>query len=195
MKRVAIIGGVCAVALAGGAVAYAAIPNSSTHEYTACVANVNLFGRTVKMIDKQAGESCPSGYSEKTWNQAGVQGATGPTGATGPMGPAGDPASVPHGTLYGLYSIDDRQVVPAHTNSGDDPGGHFSIHCPVGQVLLGAYSWVQVGANPIGSVDAGSAYNSDNGAGGGPNGVQVMVWNHTATDGELRTVLNCAHES
>lgn len=60
--------------LLSSGVAYASIPDSTTHVYTACVKTTPGFleGDMHKtyMIDKQSGESCSSGYSEKTWSQA-----------------------------------------------------------------------------------------------------------------------------
>lgn len=66
-----------AIVVIGGGVSFAAIPSSSTGMYVACVKNAPAFpssGHDVRMLDKQAGESCPSGWTEKSWNQVGPQG-------------------------------------------------------------------------------------------------------------------------
>lgn len=88
MNRKAKISAIAASALAlagiaGGA--YAAIPSTTGSVYHACVNNTGPL-HSVYMIDKDAGESCFGGYTEKTWNQTGPAGATGATGATGPAG-------------------------------------------------------------------------------------------------------------
>lgn len=78
MTKVAL--GVGAMALAGGGVSYAAIPDSGTGVYTMCLPNAGTYKAPV-FIDKESGASCQYGYSEKTFNQTGP---TGPQGATGP---------------------------------------------------------------------------------------------------------------
>jgi|SRR5882757_2035822 len=80
MNRKIVIASVATLALVGGGVAYASIPDSGTGVYTACVKNSQVFlssAHDVRMLDKQAGESCPSGWTEKSWNQAAAP--TGPT--------------------------------------------------------------------------------------------------------------------
>lgn len=88
-RKIAAIGGatVMLLGIAGYGLAQAAIPNSTTGEFTACVAN---YTRTVKIIDKEAGETCGYGYVEKTFNQTGPQGVPGPAGAQGPQGVPGE---------------------------------------------------------------------------------------------------------
>ena len=60
---------VAASALAVGGVttaAVASIPDSDDSEYHACIANTGPV-RAVYAIDKEGGESCAAGYTEKTW--------------------------------------------------------------------------------------------------------------------------------
>lgn len=97
-KKIALaaVGGLTFGAIGLG-VSSAAIPNSQTGEFTACVAN---YTGTVKIIDKESGATCGYGYVEKTWNQVGpqgpqgVQGVPGAVGAVGPAGPQGDAGPV-----------------------------------------------------------------------------------------------------
>jgi len=72
--------------------AQAAIPDSDDQEFHACVPNTGTL-RTVFFFDKQATPNpCPSGYSEKVWNQQGPVGPAGPVGPKGDKGDPGDPA-------------------------------------------------------------------------------------------------------
>lgn len=108
-KKVAATLGV-AVLLAGGSqLAMASIPDSDDSEYHACVSGGSGFNtlRSVYMIDKQAGVNCPTGYSEKVWNQKGVKGDTGDVGPAGPQGPAGEPGAAPNRHYAGV-----RHMVP-----------------------------------------------------------------------------------
>lgn len=58
--------GVAALVAAGSGIALAAIPDSGDSEFHACVANTGPV-RAVYMIDKDASESCATGYTEKVW--------------------------------------------------------------------------------------------------------------------------------
>jgi hypothetical protein len=69
------------VALASG-VAWAAIPSTTTAIITACYDTSG----TVRVIDKDAGATCPVNTKQLQWNQ---QGRTGPTGHSGPAGAPG----------------------------------------------------------------------------------------------------------
>lgn len=83
-KLISIAAGIIALGGAAGG-AYAAIPSSSDGVFHACVNNTGPV-RSIYMLNKDAGETCIGGYTEKTWNQTGPAGATGATGATGPAG-------------------------------------------------------------------------------------------------------------
>lgn len=88
LRKLWIAIGTVALIAGGASYASAAIPDSDDGEYHACVSSVGTL-KPVYMIDKQAGASCPSGYNEKIWNQAGLTGPAGPVGPTGMPGPAG----------------------------------------------------------------------------------------------------------
>jgi Collagen triple helix repeat (20 copies) len=80
------------LALLGGGVSMAAIPDSTDGTFHACVRTNPMNGtHDIRMIDKEAGESCASGYTEKTWNQVGPAGPVGPKGDDGATGPQGEP--------------------------------------------------------------------------------------------------------
>lgn len=190
-KKIAIISGISALALAGGAVAaYASIPDGSG-VYHACVENAHhANGRMVKILDTGASETCQSGWSEKTWNQVGPQ---------GPQGPQGDPgsdASVPAGTLYQLINREERYPVAAHTKATDN--GH-SFHCNTGEIILSSYSVLQVGSD-LNGPDFGSDTWLDHSAlppdyQKGPTGAAFTAWNTTDNDGELRAIITCAKQT
>ena len=81
-------------ALTVATVAYAAIPDSGTGLYHACM--VKTTG-AIRMIDRlsrrrRSGSHCVSGEVAITWNkvgQAGPSGPPGPRGLSGPSGPSG----------------------------------------------------------------------------------------------------------
>jgi len=109
------------VGISWGGVALAAIPDSGTGVFTACVpANGTL--RSVFMIDKQGGASCPAGFDEKTWNQIGPAGPAGPAGATGPAGPAG---ALGYQVVVNTESVSHGSAVEGHAA------------CPSGKVAIG----------------------------------------------------------
>jgi len=72
--------------LAFGALALAAIPNSSTGVITSCYSQAT---GTWRPIDAERGAKCKNGELTLAWNQQGIQGATGPAGPAGPAGPTG----------------------------------------------------------------------------------------------------------
>jgi hypothetical protein len=64
-------------------------------------------GYDVRIIDKHDGEACPSGWTEKVWNQTGPQGPRGETGAAGAPGPQGPPGpGLPEQPIYTNGSSD-----------------------------------------------------------------------------------------
>jgi hypothetical protein len=111
-----------AVAGAGAGVASATIPSSSGNVYHACVNNTGPL-HSVYMIDKDKGESCFAGYTEKTWNQ------TGPAGPAGPQGPQGDPGS--------LATVQVTAYDTAPTGTTNNYHYHPVATCPTGYVATG----------------------------------------------------------
>jgi hypothetical protein len=82
-KRTLILSAGAGLALAVTGVATGAIPTSTTGVINSCY---DASG-TVKVIDREAGATCPTGSTSLTWNAAG---RTGPTGPRGPQGEPGD---------------------------------------------------------------------------------------------------------
>jgi Collagen triple helix repeat (20 copies) len=90
-----LFGVVAGAFLAGGAVALAAIPDSSGEIHGCYQKNVG----NLRVIDPSDGDNCRPSEIALTWSQTGPQGPVGPvgpqgpkgdTGATGPQGPKGD---------------------------------------------------------------------------------------------------------
>jgi Collagen triple helix repeat (20 copies) len=90
-----LFGVVAGAFLAGGAVALAAIPDSSGEIHGCYQKNVG----NLRVIDPSDGDKCRPPEIALTWSQTGPQGPVGPvgpqgpkgdTGATGPQGPKGD---------------------------------------------------------------------------------------------------------
>ena len=82
--------------LAGAGLAKAAIPDSNGVIH-ACYDNA---GRTIQVIDTEAGGVCPAGQTALNWNQTGPPGPAGPPGppaqsaTQGPAGPSFERAQV-----------------------------------------------------------------------------------------------------
>jgi hypothetical protein len=79
-------------------VATGAIPDSGG-KIDACYSSDG----SVRVIDSEAGKTCPKNWKSLSWNQTGPQGpkgdpgqdgAPGPQGPQGPQGPAGEPGSI-----------------------------------------------------------------------------------------------------
>jgi hypothetical protein len=69
MRRyLAVVAALAAMLLIGG-VAWAAIPHSTTGVITGCYKNANPNKGAVIVVDAQAGEACPNGYTQLTWNK------------------------------------------------------------------------------------------------------------------------------
>jgi hypothetical protein len=92
------VAGVAALLGAGGAVAFASIPNSNTHVITGCYTTTGTLKGSLRVIDAQAGQTCKSGETRLTWNQAG------PIGPAGPQGPTGPGATAFSQTVSGQFS-------------------------------------------------------------------------------------------
>lgn len=129
MRKVVIIG-LTSVLLSGGLlVASADVPHSTTGVYTACVRNLN---GNVRLIDKEAGESCNAFETEKSWNKVGPQGPAGPQGETGPAGPQGEP-----GGLAGYELVTKIREPSEDLSGGRSPGDESNtITCPPGKIVL-----------------------------------------------------------
>jgi hypothetical protein len=82
MRRTVYFSIVVALVIAGGSLALAAIPNGD-NTFFGCYSNNH---GDLRLIDKEAGQTCTKQETEVFWNQTGP---TGPTGATGEQGPPG----------------------------------------------------------------------------------------------------------
>jgi hypothetical protein len=82
MRRTVYISVVVALVIAGGSLALAAIPSGDS-TFFGCYSNNH---GDLRLIDKEAGQTCTKQETEVFWNQTGP---TGPTGATGEQGPPG----------------------------------------------------------------------------------------------------------
>ena len=80
--RIAIFAGAVGVLLlAGGAVAFGAIPNLTTGVISGCYTNTSP--HVLRVIDTAKTAKCPTGTTAINWNQKGPQGPQGPVGVVG----------------------------------------------------------------------------------------------------------------
>jgi len=84
------VAGFTAVVVVSAGVAYASVPSQSDGTITGCFSRS---GGALRIIDREAGQTCKSGEMQITWNQVGPQGIAGPTGGPGPAGSQGNPGS------------------------------------------------------------------------------------------------------
>src|SRR5262245_51890373 len=79
MRKLPIIIAIGVLLVAGASVAVASIPGN-TGIINGCY---KRNGGNLKVIDAEAGQSCPHGYTALNWNQSGPQGPAGPPGTPG----------------------------------------------------------------------------------------------------------------
>ena len=115
LPRALVILGCAVVLMVGGAVAYAAIPNSQG-VFTACITKTS---GDVRIIDPSTGATCKSWEIKRTWNAKGQPGADGEDGAPG--GLAGYEVVTATRDLTGFGAF----------------GGIQSVNCPAGKRVLG----------------------------------------------------------
>lgn len=162
-KRFAIGTAITASLMLGAGVAMAAIPDSGTGVFTACVNNNTQFlsdHHSVYLIDKQAGDTCNNGYTEKTWGGAQA---------------AGFDTKVFHSQV--TLPADDY-----HLPGGDDttwPTLEHRAECPAGRVVVSATT--NNAGGPIGygpESPASPTYASfffENGANNNPKTIDIYL--------------------
>ena len=115
-RKAAVFGGSLAVVTLIGGISYATIPDAGG-VFHGCIKK-----GTLRLIDRNAGQTCSRGETAVTWNQLGPQGPHGPQGPQGPQGPAG---ADPNGcgditdTIVGTWSV---------TNYGQETTGRVTFN-------------------------------------------------------------------
>jgi hypothetical protein len=135
-----LLGVVAGAFLAGGAVALAAIPDSSGEIHGCYQKNVG----NLRVIDPSAGDTCRPPEIALTWSQTGPQGPVGPvgpqgpkgdTGATGPQGPKGDTgATGPQGPKGDTGATGPQGPAGPQGPPGTDVAGQM---CDAGESVTG----------------------------------------------------------
>lgn len=126
---------ILSLALLGGGIAWATIPDASGVIH-GCYRTANPAKGALTVIDTGLGETCPSGTVGLNWNQIGPQGPAGATGSTGPQGPSGSPG------ISG-YQVLTQHAVDIEPSSSDmfEVRGR-SMGAPAGKVILsGGYDF------------------------------------------------------
>lgn len=128
IRRLLVAASAALLVLAMVGVVSAAIPNSSTKVYVACM---DRYGK-IRLIDHQAGARCLSSEKTLTWNQRGPTGLTGPMGSPGPSGEPGveGPQGVPGVSGYEVVTVDDTMALNVAS-------GTTTAECPTGKVPIG----------------------------------------------------------
>lgn len=136
-----------AIVLAGGGVAFAAIP-ASDGTITACF--VKNSG-ALRVIDAEGGETCRASETQLTWDKSGVPGTQGPQGPQGETGEPGPPG--PPGGLSGHEVVisESGTVAPGETGFND-------AHCPDGKLVTGGGAVVSHGKDQAVVVDSSPTF-------------------------------------
>lgn len=117
--------------VAASGFAMAAIPDSGTKVYTACMSDDG----SIRLINYENGKRCKNAEKTRTWNQegpAGADGAQGLKGDTGDQGLKGDTGDQGPPGVYG-YEV----VSQAFSMTLAVEYGTSSVDCPVGKVPIG----------------------------------------------------------
>jgi len=128
-KRLAFLASLVAVLLFGVGIAWASIPDSSGVIH-GCRKTANPGAGALIVIDTDAGQTCPSGFTALDWNQ------------TGPVGPPGQPGA---GGLSGY------QVLTQHVDLLPNPLPQgTSMGAPGGKkILSGGFYFDNGSGNPV----------------------------------------------
>lgn len=132
-KALTMLTATAALVLATGA-AMAAIPDSG-----GVIHGCYRLDGLLRVIDKEAGQTCRPSETELSWNQTGPQGPqgpAGPTGATGATGPQGEPG--PGTDAFSVEARGPEVTVPTTPGGtvllqGDVPAGKYVV---IGNVVL-----------------------------------------------------------
>jgi hypothetical protein len=135
---------VVAVALTGGAIAYANIPDSGGVIH-GCYKKTSPNQGTLRVIDTEQGQTCSASEKAVEWNQTGPQGPAGPQGPEGAPGPQGEPgpqgppgSATPPDAWLTKASVPGNEDGDEHTVLTKDlPAGNFAIVASVSPFLTG----------------------------------------------------------
>jgi hypothetical protein len=142
----AVVAGLIVGTVAGSALAFAAIPDTTTKQFSGCV---NTTTGVLRVIDPSKGQKCTTGtgfFAETaiSWNQTGPAGAAGPSGAVGPagsigpagsVGPAGPAGSV--GAAGPTGSVGPAGPAGPTGPAGTGAGSLENLACNAGSPLVG----------------------------------------------------------
>jgi hypothetical protein len=143
-RHYGLIAVVAAIALAGGTVAYASIPDTNGVIH-GCYKKASPNQGTVRVIDTEKAQACSSNEKALDWNQTGPQGPQGLQGPQGQTGPPGPPTPPPAWFVTtGAFQIgQDPPPFPADSQfhtllSKTLPGGVYSVVASLGAQLFGS---------------------------------------------------------
>lgn len=176
-RRIAAALGTLAILGGAAGLASAAIPDSNDAEIHACLHKPTGM---IRLIDKEAGETCGPGFTEITWNQTGPAGPVGPKGDTGAKGDKGATGD------SGLLS-----VYVKHEYSTIGPGGYGGSNaiCDSGDVATGGGFMFVNGQHDVAVID-NSPYQL--GTSSTPTGWNGSAWNNDTRDHAFHVYAICA---
>lgn len=108
--------------------ARAAIPDSDTKVYTACVSDDG----SIRLINYENGKRCKDAEKTRTWNKAGQAGADGANGADGADGLKGETGDQGPAGVSGYEIVTDDFVMTLNVEYGTS-----TVDCPEGKVPIG----------------------------------------------------------
>ena len=135
MKRLIITAAVAvAIAVSGGAIAYASIPDSSGVIHGCYTVN----GGALRVIDTAKGQTCATGQHSLNWNQKGPKGAAGPPGPAGVSGYGVARCTLAEDGTTGNFFVASSSGGTCSVTGGIPNVSHALLVCPTGD---NAISW------------------------------------------------------
>jgi hypothetical protein len=129
MRRLIITAAVAvAVAISGGAIAYASIPDSAGVIH-GCY---TVKGGALRVIDTAKGQTCTTGQHSLNWNQKGPQGPAGPPGPAGVSGYAVARCTVAEDGTTGNFFVASSSGGTCSVTGDFQHPGHVLLVCPTG---------------------------------------------------------------
>jgi hypothetical protein len=139
-----------AVAITGGAIAYASIPdaNGVIHGcYT-------VKGGSLRVIDTAKGQTCATGQHSLNWNQKGLRGPAGPAGPAGVSGYGVARCTVAEDGITGNYFVASSSGGTCSVTGTVHIVGHALLACPTGDKAFSGSSASAAGNATLVAFDA-----------------------------------------
>jgi hypothetical protein len=186
MRRLIITAAIAvAVAISGGAIAYASIPDSSGVIH-GCY---TVSGGALRVIDTAKGQTCATGQHSLNWNQKGPRGPAGPPGPAGVSGYGVARCTVAQDGTTGNYFVASSSGGTCSVTGAVHIVGHALLVCPTGDKAFSGSSTSAAANGVLVAMDA--MPNADG------TGYQYVVFSDVSSTDSFSTdiAVTCANAS